>query len=228
MAVEHDSGVSSNERQYVIDFDSTLIAGESLDLLAEAALDGRMDAEEVLSQLAGITASGMCGGLPFNESLQRRMTLFEASRAHVDALATKLGTLLTPSAVENADWFHANSHRLYVVSGGFEEYIQPTVALLGIRPNHVFANRFIYNDAGDIIGFDADRLTSQPHGKAKQTVALRLGGPVIAIGDGSTDLEIRDQGAADAFWAFTAHVRRPGVADQADLEFDDFVLLTAE
>lgn len=128
----------------------------------------------------------------------------------------ELATRLSPSAVRRSDWFKANAERVYVVSGGFEEIIKPTVERLGILATNVYANTFLFDDTGNIVGHDPGRLTAQAGGKAVQVRELELCRPIIAIGDGSTDLEIRLRGEADEFWAFTETVTRPGVIEHAD------------
>src|SRR5690606_6764355 len=96
---------------------------------------------------------------------------------------------------------------------------------LGLLPGNVYANRFTY-DGVHITGHDSSRLTSQAGGKAAQVHALNLPRPIIAIGDGYTDFEIKAAGAADEFWAFAGHIRRPEVVANADRILDNLDRLT--
>lgn len=210
------------ELTYILDFDSTLVAVESLDELARLALKGAPDGAERLASLHALTASGMEGTVSFDETLRRRLQLFSANRTHVAELITILKDAITDSALELEDWFDENADDIYVVSGGFEDYIIPVVAELGIAPSHVFANKFIYDDNGMIVGFDESRHTSQNKGKANQVADLQLASPIVAIGDGMTDYEIRARGEADEFWAFTQHVARPMVVERADRVLESF------
>lgn len=210
---------------YVIDFDSTLVTRESLDDLAELALRDDPGREPICAQLQMLTARGMTGEMSFDASLTARLALFDAHVEHVALLNDALATQLSPSAVERSDWFAANAERLYVVSGGFEEIIKPTVERLGILATHVYANSFVVDDNGSIVGHDHSRHTAQAGGKAAQVRELGLDRPVIAVGDGSTDLEIRLRGAADEFWAFTETVTRPAVVAHADRVLTGFMEL---
>jgi D-3-phosphoglycerate dehydrogenase len=204
------------ELTYILDFDSTLVSVESLDELARISLEGQPDKETKLAQLHALTNQGMNGGLAFDESLRRRLELFAANRGHVEQVVELLKDAITDSALELEDWFEENADNVYIVSGGFADYIVPVAEELGIPASHVFANKFVYDAAGNIIGFDETLPTSKQGGKSEQVARLELAGPVVMIGDGMTDYEVRAKGMADEFWAFTQHVTRPTVVERAD------------
>lgn len=207
---------SSSNPTYVIDFDSTIITAESLEELAAIALRDRKDRRVTLANLQEITRQGMAGTLRFDQSLQRRLRLFSPTQAHIEELTIKLQLMITPSFWQHRSWLAAHAADIYVISGGFEEVIIPVVARLGLYPDHVLANAFVCDPQGRIIGYDITRLLSQPAGKVKQVAMLKLPGPVVVLGDGYTDYEIRAHGEADVFWAFTENVSRPEVTKRAD------------
>jgi D-3-phosphoglycerate dehydrogenase / 2-oxoglutarate reductase len=200
---------------YILDFDSTLVQSESLDELANVSLADHKDRRAIMRELEHITHRGMSGELAFDESLQARLQLFTGTRSHIDELITYLSDHMSPSALATREWFDSNRPRIYVISGGFEEYITPIATKLGIAADHIYANRFIFQD-DVIVGIDTKRHTSKPGGKAAQIAALHLSHPIIAIGDGYTDYEIKAKGLADEFWAFTETIRRPQVVAHAD------------
>jgi D-3-phosphoglycerate dehydrogenase len=210
------------ELTYIFDFDSTLVSVESLDELARLSLHDQPDKETKLAQLHALTNKGMSGGLPFDESLRRRLELFSANRGHVKQVVELLKDAITDSALELEDWFDENADNIYIVSGGFADYIVPVAEELGILPSHVYANKFIYDEAGNITGFDESLALSRPGGKAEQVAQLELAGPIIMIGDGMTDYEVRARGVADEFWAFTQHASRPAVVERADRVLESF------
>jgi len=213
---------------FIIDFDSTLVRSESLDELARLALHGRTDRETVLRQLREITAQGMTGTLTFDVSLARRLKLFTANQSHLSVLTEFLQHDITPSVLRHRDWFRHNRDHIYVISGGFEEYIVPVVATLGIAPDHVLANAFQADEHSNLIGHDDTRLLAHAEGKVRQVAALGLPHPVIVIGDGYTDYEIRAAGEADEFWAFCENVERPSVSRHADRVLASFDDIAAE
>lgn len=200
---------------FILDFDSTLVTVESLDELARQSLVNHADKHQIMQHLEHITHRGMTGEITFDESLQSRLRLFAATNADITGLSNYLLAHISPSALRAHDWFAKNRDHLYIVSGGFEEYILPVAEKLGIRADHVYANRFEYLD-NTVVGFDDKRRTSQQGGKAAQLAALKLSHPIIAIGDGYTDYEMKAKGLADEFWAFTESVERPQVIKKAD------------
>lgn len=211
---------------YVIDFDSTIITCESLDELAAIALRGRADRASALQQLQELTNLGMAGKMAFDESLQKRLELFAPTDRHIHELVAKLEHAITPSFWNNRAWLGSNADRIYVISGGFEECIIPIIEKFGLRAGHVLANAFITDGRGTATGHDTSRHLSRAGGKISQVQALQLSGPVIAIGDGYTDYEIRKSGAADAFWYFAENIKREAVIPHADkiiYTFDEVV-----
>lgn len=201
---------------YIFDFDNTLVSVESLDELARMSLERADDKETRLAEFVELTNQGMNGTLAFDESLRRRLETLHVTRNDVQKLTELLKDTITDSALECEEWFDENADSIYVVSGGFEDYIVPVVEELGISANHVFANRFVYDDAGTVIGFDTSSNLSKPRGKVLQVAELELPSPIIMVGDGMTDYEVRSKGEADEFWAFTQHIARPVVVERAD------------
>lgn len=211
-----------NEMVYILDFDSTIVTCESLDELARLSLEKSSHRDEIMTKLGDITSQGMDGRIGFEESLRRRLQLFQPTEEHIQKLVEYLLTCVTPSLQARKDWLVHNKDRIYVVSGGFEEYIRPVIASLGLLPDNVYANRFTYDATRAINGFDTSRHTSKVGGKAAQVRALEFDGHVVAIGDGYTDYEIKSAGEADQFWAYIEHVMRPTVTAKADRVLKSF------
>jgi D-3-phosphoglycerate dehydrogenase len=204
-------------KTYIFDFDSTLVTVESLDELARIALDGRADKAAVMAELEHITQLGMSGDIAFDESLRRRLKLFQATKAHVAKTAHILADNISPTARAHVGWLRAHAPDIYVVSGGFADYIEPVVQELGIRASHVYANRFCYDTDGQIIGYDDRHVLAKPQGKVRQVRELGLAGRhIVMVGDGYTEYEVRQHGASHEFWAFTETIHRPKVTASAD------------
>lgn len=207
---------------YVIDFDSTLVSVESLDELVRISTASTPGVDALLEEFAEITSQAMDGSLPFSEALRQRMALLEADYEDVEQLIEELKDMITDSAREHKEWFEEHADSIYVVSGGFEDYIVPVMEELGISRSHIFANRFVYDENHRIIAHDSTLYLSKAQGKPTQVKALELTGPVIMIGDGMTDYEVRSNGEADEFWAFTQHVVRSSVVERADRVLTSF------
>jgi D-3-phosphoglycerate dehydrogenase len=201
---------------YIFDFDSTIINCESLDELARFTLANTPNKQAIIAQLEELTAAGMAGTMAFDESLRKRLQLFKATKADVLELTAYLQSCVTPSLLTYIDWMTEQRNQIYVISGGFEEYIKPIATSIGLLANHVYANRFTYDKSDNITGYDDSRLTSRAGGKVAQVRALALPHPIIVIGDGYTDYEIKAAGEAEQFWAFTEHIHRPAITVHAD------------
>lgn len=210
----------------VFDFDSTFTQVEGLDELADIALQGHPDQAAVVGQIRALTDQGMAGEIGFQESLARRLALLGAHRRHLAPLVARLHTKVSESIRRNGDFFRHNAARIYVVSSGFREFIEPVVAEFGIGADHVRANTFTYDEEGRITGCDPANLLSRDGGKIRQLVMLDLEGPVYVLGDGYTDYQIREAGLAHRFYAYTENVARPTVIARADEvlpTFDEFL-----
>lgn len=211
---------------FIIDFDSTLVRLEALDTLADIALRGRADKKEILKNIQDITAAGMRGEIAFPLSLKQRLALFDADKDHIKELIGVLNTNITPSAERNIGFFRKYRDDIYVISGGFTDYIYPVMKRFGLAPDHILANKFLFDGFGKVIGFDEQNLLARDYGKPCQVRALNLNGAVNVIGDGYTDLQIKEAGAADAFYVFCENIRRKEVMEKADHilhDFDGFV-----
>lgn len=199
---------------WVFDFDSTLVDFETLEVLAAIALEGRPDADLVRVEIERLTDLAMAGELPFAEALRRRLALLPLTRAHVEQLAAEAPARLTASVERNRAFFRDNADRVVIVSGGFREIIAGVAEALGVSADRVVANDLVYD--GDRVAGVADSPLLAPFGKAEALKALNLPRPVIMVGDGWTDAEVKQADAADRFYAFTEVVRRERAVAAAD------------
>jgi len=135
--------------------------------------------------------------------------------------AERLAEEITPSVARSRDWLAGRAERVWIVSSGFEVCIAPVAEALGLRPDHVAANRLLFRD-GRAVGVDPARAVARAGGKAEAVRALRAERPLLMVGDGWTDYEVREAGAADVFAAYTEAVARPRVVAAADVVADSF------
>ena len=213
---------------FIIDFDSTFVKVESLDKLAEIALKGRPDHFKITKKISEITKKGMNGEITFPVSLRQRLRQFKPNREHIDLLIKVLKKNITPSVKRNKEFFRKYKDRIYIISGGFKEYIYPVFKSFGISESHILANEFTYDNKDFITGFKADNLLSQTGGKVKQIRALNLSGEIYVIGDGFSDFELKKSGDANKFFVFCENVAREKVINSADYvlpNFDEFLYL---
>lgn len=205
----------------LFDFDSTLIQDEGLDVLYLRTVEEAPDREERVRAFQALTDRGMAGELPFEDALGRRLELLEADRTMVEALGTELAGRLSPSVRRHRGFFQERAgasmpEGIHVLSGGFRELIEPAAAELGIPPPRIHAHRFRYGPGGRILGLDP----ATPLARGGKPQAVRELGldpsRTWVIGDGATDLELRELGLACRFIAYVENRARAGVVAQAD------------
>jgi D-3-phosphoglycerate dehydrogenase len=201
---------------FVIDFDSTFTKVEALDVLGEISLAGHRDRDAILEKIKIITDRGMSGEISLSKSIELRLELLHAHRDHLPALIETLKTEISDSFQRNREFLTEHADHIYIVSSGFKEFIVPIVTSLGIKEENVFANTFVFDADGNIVGCDCENPLSTDRGKVKLIRDLKLEGDIYVIGDGYTDYEIRESGLANRFYAFTENVMRPKVIEKAD------------
>ena len=214
------------EDYFVIDFDSTFTKVEALDLLGEISLANHPQKEERLRRIAAVTAKGMSGEMSLTSSLEARIQLLQADRSHLNELIDRLNRLVSKSISRNQPFFEANADNTFIVSNGFKTFIAPVVTRLGIKPEHVFANEFVFDHTGKIMDFNRQNVLASDGGKARQIAQLKLKGNVHMIGDGYADYEVRKAGAAHKFYAYTENIMRDDVkrcADHIAPSFDEIL-----
>ncbi len=211
---------------YIIDFDSTFVQIETLDELARIALIKNPKRDAIVRKLEQITKDGMDGKISFQDSLRSRLRLFDADRSDVQKLAALLNKKITPSMKRNKEFFRKYKDVIYIISGGFRDYMIPLFKSFDISADHILANTFIYNAKGNIAGYDSKNPLSKSGGKILALKNLKLDGKIFVIGDGYTDYELKKSGQAKRFFVFCENIRRDAVVDKADYilpNFDEFL-----
>ena len=116
----------------IFDFDSTLVAFETLEALADIALADSADAGPIRAEIAALTDRAMAGELEFGDALRRRLALLPLTRDHVATLAQRASDLLTASVRRNLNFFQQHKGKVVILSGGFREIITPVAEELGV------------------------------------------------------------------------------------------------
>jgi len=211
----------------LLDFDSTFVTAESLELLGEIALAGCGDRAERLAEVRDLTRRAMSGRIPFREALARRLELIAPRREHLGPLVAQLRERVSPSFRRHGEFLRAHAGRIYILSSGFHEFIDPVVADFGIAPEHVLANRFVEAHDGGL-SFEADNPLAADGGKVAAARALGLDGPAVAVGDGTGDRELAESGVCERFYAFVENVNRAEVTHGAERIAPDFDTVLAD
>ncbi|MCX7878483.1 MAG: phosphoglycerate dehydrogenase [Ignavibacteria bacterium] len=219
----------SAKTYFIIDFDNTFVNAEALDLLAEISLARDTEKKSKIEEIKSLSSSAMEGKINFSYSLERRLQLIKPHKSHIEKLISKLKRRITKSVSTNKNFFKNFSEQIIIVSGGFRDYIVPVVSGFGIPEQNIYANEFIFDNEGKVIGFNKKNPLTQDGGKVKLLKKLNLKGEVIVIGDGYTDYELKKNGIAAKFYAFTENVHRRDVVKEADHvtpSIDEFLYVT--
>ncbi|MBS1214186.1 MAG: serB [Proteobacteria bacterium] len=180
LPVDFDPG---QVRLIVTDMDSTLIAIECIDEIA--------DMLGLKPQVAAITEAAMRGELEFAEALTRRVALLTGLPAMQLQRVYDERLKLNPGAEQLMDAAKRSGIRTAVVSGGFTIFTERVKARLGL--DHALANELEVADGcltgrlwGPICGGEA-----KAEFLAKLCDDMGIGrSQCIAIGDGANDLKM--------------------------------------
>lgn len=167
----------------VMDMDSTLIAIECIDEIA--------DMMNLKPQISAITEAAMRGELDFPASLRKRVALLKGLDESQLQRVIDERLKLNPGAEE---WIAAcknNKIKTMVVSGGFTPFVNHVKALLGL--DYAIANTLEIIDGkltGNVLGeiVDAERKALELT-KLRDALGLKAN-QTIAIGDGANDLKM--------------------------------------
>jgi phosphoserine phosphatase len=212
----------------VLDVDSTLTRIEGIEWLATRR------GPAIARAVATMTDRAMRGTVLLEAVYADRLALVRPTRAEVAELARAYADGVVAGARDAVAALRKAQVRLAVVSGGVREAVAPFVATLGIDDHEVHAVSLRFTPDGAYAGFDTASPLIRSGGKPAAVRALRLARPVLAIGDGSTDAELKTDGATgagggggggggggegpavDAFAAFVGVARREPVVAVAD------------
>jgi phosphoserine phosphatase len=198
----------------VLDVDSTLSGIEGIDWLAAQR------GEEVAAWSATLTDKAMRGEIPIEAVYGERMRAVRPTRNEITQLGQEYVARIAPRASETLRALKTAKVQLVMVSGGLREAILPLAAVLGVEESSLHAVSVFFDDRGDYAGFDETSPLTRQTGKKTTVAAMGLKGPILAVGDGMTDSEMKS--VVDGFAAFTGFTRRAPVIARADFVVENF------
>ena len=209
----------NQEINIILDFDSTIIQLETIEVLAEFSLGKDTNKDNIYNKIKNMTNLAMSGKLSFSEALSKRVSLIGAAKNDVDKTIRFLKEKISPSFKKNLSFFNERKENCFIISGGFKEIITPIIKELNFLEKNIFANSFIYNNQ-KIISVDKNNPLAENNGK--NLVAQNLKGYNIIIGDGYTDYEVKKHNNAKLFIQFIENINRVELNESADFICSDF------
>ncbi|KAK7495488.1 hypothetical protein BaRGS_00013186 [Batillaria attramentaria] len=202
------------------DVDSTVCKDEGLDELANFCGVG--------PQVKEWTAKAMGGDVTFRQALTERLKIVNPSLKQVQDFIQSHPPLLSDGIEELVSLLQSRKTSVFLVSGGFRRIIEPAAQCLNIPPEHLFANRLLFEN-GEYKGFDPEEPTSESGGKKRVAATLKEKFGLkclVMVGDGATDMEAAPP--ADAFIGYGGNVVREKVKEGAKWFVTDFRQLIDE
>jgi phosphoserine phosphatase len=195
----------------VLDVDSTLCGVEGIDWLAQRR------GADVAQRTRGLTDRAMNGEIALDSVYGERLALIRPTRSDVDELGHVYRRTIAEGAADSIRAWTKRGLRVALVSGGIREAIAPLARELGVP---VYAVSLRFDDKGDYVDFDRASPLATQQGKLEVLRSLALPRPILAVGDGATDIAMKQ--AADRFVAYTGFARREQVVGAADGEVSSF------
>ncbi|MBR2124382.1 MAG: phosphoserine phosphatase SerB [Acetobacter sp.] len=184
------------KRLLLSDMDSTIVANETLDDLAQLAGIGE--------KIAAITARSMNGELDFATSLNERVALLRGYPAHLLKQAWEKIRLNT-GAITLVRTMRAHGAKTVLVSGGFTYFTAQVAALCGFDEHYANTLQLSHNNTELAGTVQQPVLGAESKFNILQECAHNLSLPLsdtLAIGDGANDLPmLRTAGLGLAFHA---------------------------
>lgn len=201
-------------RTVILDVDSTLSRIEGIEWLA------RLRGNEMFNRINEVTERAMRGEIEFDGVYAARLEAVRPTRSEMGALSDAYIENISPGAVQTIARLIADGVRVMIVSGGMLEPVLHLAAHVGILSADVHAVPVFFDENGDYAGYDTEHPCSRQLGKQTVVSTLKLDRPVLLVGDGMTDAEVKP--VVDGFAAFTGAVRRDKIVALADFEVTTF------
>ena len=187
----------STIQTFIFDFDSTIFPGETLDEIIQFKLKGD-PAEKQKSQLiTEICNLGMSGSISMEESLKRRLDIAAPDMKTISSYIEANVNRINPSFFNLLTALQESGHNVFVVSGGFEEWIAPLMK--GVLPSTlIHANKILDKTRpmsfSNIIRRDKELIINQLIERGDLTSTK-----ITIIGDGATDFSVFENKLAQYF-----------------------------
>jgi phosphoserine phosphatase len=204
-------------RSVVLDVDSTLSGVEGIDWLAACR------GEDLARTIGELTQAAMQGGVPLEQVYAQRLAKIRPRRDEIEALSHEYISRLATGAQEAIHGFLHAGVQVQLVSGGLRPALLRLAYHIGLSPGDVHAVSIRFDAVGAYVGYDARSPLTTSNGKREVVRRLGLDGPVLAVGDGASDIAMRE--VVDCFAAFVGFARREAVVDAANVVVASFAEL---
>ena len=197
------------KRLLAADMDSTMIAVECIDELADFA--------GVRAKVAAVTDQAMRGELDFEAAIDARVALLRGLEESAIDRCREERVTLTPGARTLVRTMRAHGALTLLVSGGFTRFAEPVAAAIGfdsVAANHldIAEGRVAGTVRRPVVGAQGKRRAMLEAGE-RNGIAMS---EALAVGDGANDIPMLGEAGLGV-----AYRAKPGVAAAADARIDN-------
>jgi phosphoserine phosphatase len=198
----------------ILDVDSTVAGLEGIDWLA------RRRGEDVARRIVTLTDDAMRGAISLERIYGARLQAIQPTRQDVEALSQAYVAAIASGCADMITNLRRAGVRVVLISGGLRPAILPLARTLGVPDEDLHAVDIAFDADGSFAGFDETSPLTTTEGKPRIVERLGASRPIVAAGDGNTDLAMKP--AVDLFVAYVGFVRREAVVARADAIAADF------
>ena len=214
------SGATPRRKKLIVaDMDSTMIACECIDELADYA--------GIKAEVAAITEAAMRGELDFAGALKARVALLKGLPVATLDQCREERVRLNPGARQLVQTMTANGARSLLVSGGFMPFAVPVAREIGFA--RVLANRLDVAKDGDVDVLAGTVPEPIVDAAAKKALLEADGTPMsaaLAVGDGANDIPMIQAAMAGGGLGIAYQAKpKAAAAAQAHVRHGDLTVL---
>jgi D-3-phosphoglycerate dehydrogenase len=199
---------------FVIDFDSTFVNGESLNLMVDLALREHARRSEMGSKLKILSDLCMKSEVGFKEYFKMKIEIIKQAlrEEHLVKVSKILENKVSPHIIKLLERVRQLDRKVIVLSNSFKIILRNIMEKYGI--DIYFANKHITDRNGYIVGFDESNPLANNNGKEniikflKNKDFIHADEKTIMIGDGMPDLKVYSEKVVDYFLNFAINKNR--------------------
>lgn len=162
------------------DVDSTLVACEGVDWLAEKKGVGQ--------EVRQLTELAMSGNTPMEEVFRKKIDLLKPSKKELEVLGEYYCSQLVEKAEDVVTSLKSAGIDIWLVTGGLLPAVIPLANTLHISSDNIHANEVYFDSTGSYLGINPDCTLIQTQGKAACVEKIGSNRRIAFVGDSVTDL----------------------------------------
>ncbi|MDR2777517.1 MAG: HAD-IB family phosphatase [Rickettsiales bacterium] len=199
---------------FFIDFDSTFVDGESLNMMVDMALREHARRSEIGGRLKILSDLCMKSEVGFKEYFKMKVEIIKQAlrEEHMLKVSKILEEKVSPHIVKLLERVKQLDRKVIVLSNSFKIILRDIMGKYGI--DIYFANKHIIDRSGYVVGFDESNPLANNNGKEniikflKNKDFIHSDEKTMMIGDGMPDLKVYKEKAVDYFLNFALNKNR--------------------